>query len=125
MDSWMKALIFALYGTLMFSTPVLAGNVEITKVESKQVSDEKWTFRVTLKHGDTGWEHYADKWEVRTPSGAVLGTRILAHPHVDEQPFTRSKSGIEIGSDISEVIVHAHDSQHGWTDKPVTYKLPR
>ena len=43
---------------------------------------------VTVQHADTGWDHYADAWEVLAPDGTVLGTRTLLHPHTDEQPFT-------------------------------------
>jgi len=25
-----------------------------------------WNFDVTLSHPDTGWDHYADGWEIRT-----------------------------------------------------------
>ncbi len=45
---------------------------------------------VTLSHGDTGWDHYADGWQVIGADDTVLGTRVLHHPHVNEQPFTRS-----------------------------------
>ena len=48
------------------------------------------------------------------PDGAVLGSRVLAHPHVDEQPFTRSLSGISIGETIGSVTVRARDSVHGF-----------
>ena len=45
---------------------------------------------------DSGWDHYANRWEVLEPEGQVIATRTLLHPHVDEQPFTRSLSGIHI-----------------------------
>lgn len=48
------------------------------------------TVHVTLSHPDTGWDHYADGWEVLDATGTRLGLRVLAHPHVAEQPFTRS-----------------------------------
>jgi hypothetical protein len=48
------------------------------------------TVHVTLTHPDTGWDHYADGWEVLDADGTRLGLRELLHPHVDEQPFTRS-----------------------------------
>lgn len=48
------------------------------------------TVHVTLRHPDTGWDHYADGWEVLDAAGNRLGLRVLAHPHVHEQPFTRS-----------------------------------
>jgi hypothetical protein len=44
----------------------------------------------------------------------VLGERVLLHPHVDEQPFTRSLSGVAIPSDVEQVTVRAHDNVDGW-----------
>jgi hypothetical protein len=48
------------------------------------------TVHVTLSHPDSGWEHFADGWEVLDETGDRLGLRVLAHPHEAEQPFTRS-----------------------------------
>lgn len=39
-------------------------NVVGVKV-SKDVSG--YTFRVTVLHNDTGWEHYVDWWRIKTP----------------------------------------------------------
>ena len=66
-------------------------------------------FSVTLSHADTGWDHYADGWEVRTPDGTVLGRRTLHHPHVTEQPFTRSMS-IDVPDGVTRVFVYAKDN---------------
>ena len=56
------------------------------------------TFQVsaTVSSADTGDEKYADEWRVVAPDGTVLGVRVLTHPHVNEQPFTRSLAGVEI-----------------------------
>jgi len=54
------------------------------------ISAGGWTVSVTLRHGDTGWDDYADGWRVVAADGRVVGTRALLHPHVDEQPFTRT-----------------------------------
>ena len=78
-----------------------------------------------MAHGDSGWDHYADQWDVVAPDGAVLGTRVLLHPHETEQPFTRSLGGVEIPADIAEVTLRAHDNVHGYGGKGVTVKLPR
>ena len=60
-------------------------------VKATEVSDGVWRFDVTVRHNDEGWDHYADAWQVIDPgSGDILGERILAHPHDNEQPFTRS-----------------------------------
>ncbi len=80
-------------------------------------------FDVTLAHADTGWEHYADRWRVLTDDGRVLGTRTLAHPHVHEQPFTRSLSGIDIPDGVSSVIIDARDSVHGVSGRTLRLEL--
>ena len=82
-----------------------------------------WRFSVTVSHPDTGWEHYADRWEVVAPDGRVLGTRVLLHPHVEEQPFTRSLGGVTVPGDLSEVIVRAHCSVDGDGGQSVTVTL--
>lgn len=100
----------------------MAGAVEIANVKvEKQKSG--WLFNVTLKHADTGWDHYADAWRVVTKDGKELGTRTLFHPHVDEQPFTRSLRDVKIPSDASEVYVEAHDKVHGWSKQRFKVKI--
>ncbi len=73
----------------------LAGEADVVGAEARS-SGGGWSFDVTVRHADTGWEHYADAWRVVGPDGVVYGTRVLAHPHVNEQPFTRSLSGVMI-----------------------------
>ena len=76
-----------------------------------------------MRHADEGWDHYADLWQIETPDGEILGERVLAHPHVNEQPFTRSLSGVRIPDSLDRVTVRAHDSVHGF-GAPVVYLLP-
>ena len=82
-----------------------------------------WRFDVTIAHGDTGWDHYADGWEVAAPDGARLGYRELLHPHETEQPFTRSLGGVAVPVGVGRVLVRAHDSVHGW-GAPVAVAVP-
>jgi hypothetical protein len=63
---------------------------------------------VTVASADTGWDKYADGWDV-VANGAVIATRVLAHPHVDEQPFTRSLANVEIPPAIDSVVIRADD----------------
>jgi hypothetical protein len=60
-----------------------------------------------------------------SPDGSVLGTRTLYHPHVEEQPFTRSLSGVKIPAGIDKVTVRAHDSVHGYGGKTAIVDLPK
>jgi uncharacterized protein YceK len=110
---------------LLFLMPavLLAGEADVVNATVTQTSHGTYRFNVTVEHADTGWGHYADAWEVRAPDGTVLGTRVLFHPHVDEQPFTRSLSDVKIPSGVAHVIIYAHDSVHGWGGKAVTIAL--
>jgi len=110
---------------LSVAPAALAGEADVEAVTASQAADGSWRFEVTVRHADEGWDHYADKWQVVAPDGTVLGERVLLHPHVDEQPFTRSQSGIIIPDDVDEVVVRAHDSVDGWGGKAVSVTLPR
>ncbi|WP_299818355.1 hypothetical protein [uncultured Jannaschia sp.] len=74
-----------------------------------------WRFDVTVRHADAGWDHYADGWTILTETGGPLAHRELLHPHDDEQPFTRSLSGVAIPDGTERVILRAHDTVHGWS----------
>ena len=71
---------------------------------------------VTLSHPDTGWDHYADGWEVLDSDGNSLGVRVLLHPHVTEQPFSRSLSGVQIPQSATAVYIRARCNVDGWSD---------
>jgi hypothetical protein len=105
------------------ATPALAGPADVLKAEAR-AGDGGWSFDVTVAHADTGWEHYADAWRVVGPDGTVYGTRTLLHPHVGEQPFTRSLSGVAIPAGAAAVTVEAHDLVHGWGGATVEVMLP-
>lgn len=99
------------------------GCADVVDVEIEATGD---TFRIstTVRSADTGWEKYADAWEVRAPSGEVLGERVLAHPHVEEQPFTRSLSDVTIPPDVTQIEVAARDSVAGFCGATLTVPVP-
>jgi hypothetical protein len=106
------------------------GNADVLQVRAVEAGDSTWTFYVTVEHPDTGWEDYADGWDVVTPEGAVLKpdpdspfTRLLLHPHESEQPFTRSQSGIVILDGVTRVLVRAHDLVDGYGGREVWVDL--
>lgn len=89
-----------------------------------------WTFHVTVRHPDTGWEDYADGWDVVLPDGTVANadaesgfTRLLLHPHENEQPFTRSQSGIQLPEAVTQVTVRAHDLVDGFGGREIVVDL--
>ncbi len=47
----------------------------------------------------------------------------MLHPHVEEQPFSRSLKGVEITEDVEDVIVEAHDSVHGYGGQQMTVNI--
>ena len=57
----------------LYSAGAWAGDVRIRAAELGSDGRGSWTAHVTLEHGDTGWEHYADAWRVLGPDGTVLG----------------------------------------------------
>ncbi|GAB4439094.1 MAG: hypothetical protein Kow00120_06900 [Anaerolineae bacterium] len=105
-------------------------NADVTYVRAVQSADGTWTFHVTVRHPDTGWDDYADGWDVVAPDGTVLKpdldspfTRLLLHPHENEQPFTRSQSHIVIPPDVTQVTVRAHDLVDGYGGREVVVDL--
>ncbi|MEC7670104.1 MAG: hypothetical protein VXZ18_14970 [Pseudomonadota bacterium] len=84
-----------------------------------------WRVSVTLSHDDTGWEHFADSWRIEDAEGKVIAVRKLMHPHVDEQPFTRSLSSVVLPDGTREIFVRAHCSKGGWHDETTRVKIAR
>lgn len=114
------------------SAPVQEGMADVEFVKAVQAKDGAWTFSVTVRHPDTGWEDYADGWDVVTPDGEVLKvnpddpfTRLLLHPHVGEQPFTRSQSRIRIPDGVAQVTVRAHSLTRGFGGREVIVDLTK
>ncbi|OSP56853.1 hypothetical protein BV911_00960 [Pseudoruegeria sp. SK021] len=102
--------------------PALAAAPEVVAVTAdKQGSD--WRFDVTLLHPDTGWDHYADGWQIETADGTVLGQRELLHPHETEQPFTRSLPAVAIPTGTQTVILRPRCSMDGWSETGFSVQL--
>ena len=121
----MKLFLIGSTILLLSANVVCAGEADVVEVNVRITGDNVFHFKVAVRHQDEGWDHYANKWEVVAPDGTVLGTRILHHPHVNEQPFTRSLSGVEIPDTIDTVTIRAHDSVHQYGGKTATVQLPR
>jgi hypothetical protein len=102
---------------------VAEGCADVVAATAERRADGTWTFDVTVSSADTGWEKYADAWEVRSTAGEVLGTRELTHPHETEQPFTRSLSGVAIAEGTAEVVIAARDSVLGFCGEELALLL--
>ena len=102
-----------------------AKEADIVDVVVTNEGDERYTFSVTVQHEDEGWQHYADRWEILTPEGEIVAVRVLRHPHVKEQPFTRNLPFVPVPEDISEVTIRAHCSMDGFGGEEKVISLPR
>ncbi|NJO37279.1 MAG: hypothetical protein HC871_06245 [Rhizobiales bacterium] len=117
-------LSLALALSVAFAAVAAAGEADVVGVEVSKEGSGSYRFDVTVAHADEGWDHYADAFEVVGPDGNVLGTRVLLHPHEDEQPFTRSLGGVAIPDGITDVTLRARDSVHGYGGMEVRVSLP-
>ena len=96
--------------------------VEFVKLEQR--APNLWDISVTIRHADSGWDHYADLWIVVNPENeSILGERVLAHPHVSEQPFTRSLLNVRIPESIRFIEIRGKCNLHGFEGKRVRIDL--
>jgi hypothetical protein len=49
----------------------------------------------------------------------VLGKRELFHDHANEQPLTRTQTGLRIPKDVDEITAEARDRKYGYGGKTV------
>ena len=109
----------------IFTGPAWAGNADVVDVMAKRDGADTWRIDVTVKHADEGWDHFTDRWDVVGPEGNIIATRVLAHPHVDEQLFTRSLNKVKIPKGIGKITLRAHDKVHGNGGAEMTIELDR
>ncbi len=117
----MRVLIICLLA--LFSSVCMASDAKIVKVNIEKTPAQKFNISVTLEHSDEGWEHFANAWRIYSPEGELIGERVLHHPHVDEQPFTRTLLGLSIPAELSEVLVVAVCSKTGESKQSYKVKL--
>lgn len=121
MNSCLRVILCCL---VVFVSQAGAGVADVENVKVEKTGENTFSFQVTLSHGDEGWDHYADSWEIFDEKGTLLATRILHHPHVNEQPFTRGLTGVHIPGDVSRVTVRGHDNIHGYGGSTFEVELP-
>ncbi len=119
-----KGLIAFCSGMLGLVGTAHAGQVDVLDVRITPTETAAFDIAVTLRHADSGWDHYANRWEIIAPDGHVLAVRTLLHPHVDEQPFTRSLRGVKIPRTMTWVRLRGHDLVHGYGGREVTLSVP-
>ena len=108
---------------LILSSTSWAGEADVVGGAITALGDGRFRVDATVRHDDTGWDHYANRWDVLAPDGTILGSRVLAHPHENEQPFTRSLT-LEIPADVTEITLQANDSVHELGGETFTLAVP-
>ena len=98
---------------------------DVVGASASLAADGSWTFQATLSSPYDTPERYADAWRVVGPDDEVYGIRELAHDHANEQPFTRSQSGIVIPDGVDVVTVEGRDQVSGWGGATVEVELER
>lgn len=120
---WTVPVALALTAALSLAPATAMSDPARIVAAEASASERGWTVSVTLRHGDTGWDDYADGWRVVTADGTILATRTLAHPHVAEQPFTRSLSGLDLPSG-TPLYIESSTNVTGWSGARHPLSLP-
>ena len=106
------------------AAPAHAGDADVIHVDIRERTRGVYDLDVTVRSRDTGWSRYADRIEALGPDGAVLGTRILEHPHETEQPFTRDLYDLRVPAGIARITVRARFKPTGEAGDVLTVALP-
>jgi len=120
----MRYFILGVLVVVFNPTLLWAGKADVLDVKISKVAERTYNFAVTVRHKDEGWKHYANRWEIVSLNGNILATRVLAHPHIHEQPFTRSLANVKLPLRVKQVRVRAIDSKHKSAGKEILVKLP-
>ena len=88
-------------------------------------SDGRWSLDVTLSSQYDSADRYADGWRVLDADGVVLGEHTLTHDHADEQPVTRTQTGLEIPDGVDVVTVEGSDTENGYGGATLAVEVPR
>jgi len=115
--------ILVLVMTTLLPLSVFADEADVVNVTIESLGDGKFRINATVAHADTGWDHYANRWDVLDETGQVIGVRELAHPHENEQPFTRSVR-VDIPLTVKRITVRANDSVHDTGGKLFEIDVP-
>lgn len=119
-----SSLLYPCLIGLLLGTPAHAdeGDVEATKITRKGMG---WRVEVTVRHPDSGWDHYINYWIVETHAGDEIARRKLLHPHVNEQPFTRSLTSLTVPDGVHKVYIRLHCKRDGLSKTRYMVKLKK
>lgn len=99
----------------------------IADVQIKRESPDQtgiYHIRVTIEHGDKGWDDYVEAWEVFGPDGTVFGIRPFFEPELEREKTVSALSGIVIPEDINSVTIRARAHPQGLEGDPFEVQIP-
>lgn len=124
--------IISVFYTMAFATEVelepfktSLDYAQVKNVNATKSNNGTWCVSTQVYHNDEGWSHYATSWQIHDLKGKLLAERKLAHPHDNEQPFTRSLCGIIIPKESKKVIVSAKCNVHGTGGQSLIVELTK
>jgi len=109
--------------TVFMQVPAWAGEADVVDGNISALGNNRYRIDATVLHADDGWDHYADRWDVLDSEGNVLGSRVLVHPHDNEQPFTRSLT-LTLPPGTTLIRLRANDSVHGLGGTTIELSVP-
>ncbi|MGB7450034.1 MAG: hypothetical protein WA892_13035 [Ornithinimicrobium sp.] len=93
---------------------------DIVEVEVDKQSADTASLSVTVSSPYDSPERYADGWRVMDQDGQVLSEHTLGHDHANEQPFTRTQSGVTIPAGTEQLTIEGRDQENGYGGETVT-----
>ena len=118
-----KSLAVTAMGLFTLVGVASAGEADVVDGRITALGENRYRIDATVLHADEGWDHYANRWDVLAADGRVLGSRELAHPHENEQPFTRSLT-LSLPEGTTLIRLQANDSVHGLGGKILELPVP-
>jgi len=93
---------------------------DIEDVQVEKTDETTADLSVTVSSPYDTPERYADGWRVLDQDDEVLGEHTLMHDHAEEQPFTRTQSGVTIPDGTQELTIEGRDLENGYGGETVT-----
>lgn len=102
-----------------------ADHPDVIGADLQRGEDGTWQLAVTLSSLYDSPERYADGWRVLNEDGEVIGEHTLTHDHADEQPVTRTQSGLEIPDAVTTITIEGSDTANGYGGKTLEVVVDR
>jgi hypothetical protein len=109
---------------LLLAGPAFADAPDVVDAIATEAGG-RWTVTVTIAHHDTGWDHFAKGFAVLLPDGTRLAYLEFSHPHIGQDTFAASLTGLRISNDVPFLLIRTRCNLVGWAAEPVQIDLPR